>query len=990
MSMITLALGAQRAVDEVPFSDDYVLRVWNLPEGLRDNHVSSITCDGDGYLWFTNFSGLFRFDGVRMLHIDPGQAPGLPTVLLGPALSASDGSLWAVTEGGGVARINDWNTDIIIPKRQPVFNSALASLAEAKDGSIWAGATELARAVRMHQNAVSFFGVAEGMPEGKDTRIAIAADGTAWAATTEGCAIFDGTRFNGIDPEAGGARRPVLAPSREGGMWTSRGGKLIKYDRAGNRQEVLGPTWFQNVSQINTLLEDKAGILWIGTLDSGLFIYDTERRFHRIRTSFTDIYCLTEDNEGNIWCGTWGGGLNRFSPRRFFLRQIQPGAPGEVIRSICKDSEDRLWTVGRYGRLARSEPGAQTFLPVTLPGQDQHSITVCAAAERGVWLGTTRGLVRWLDGVAKPIPMEETILSLFAEGNESVWAGTEAGPLMRYSAEKIERFDEIQFARAMAVDGEGRLWVGTEQGELFMRQDGRFTRLAVPETWPKRSVRFIVPEGEGTLWIGTFLGGLYRYKNGRLQNVPESSRRPLDEIRSLMIERVRTAPSGNARLDSPDDIFWIGTASGLLRTSRAAIDAALSDESRALEPLVIAANEGVPHADFAYGFQNGVIHLSDGRILFGTALGLIEIPPGAAQKHRPSGRVFIEEAASGNLAYTFASKGHWVFPPDPDQIRVRYSMPELSSPEQVRFRYRVNNQAKVGRWADMGRQREITFARPAPGTFRVEVAAAVGDGPWTEPATAEISVRAAWWETPLFRWTIVTLCIALIGAAARAIEMQRTRLRIRRLEQERVVERERSRIARDMHDDVGANLTHITTTVRLAAMDSPAAAGAYLREIETAARHTVESLDEIVWAVNPRNDTIAKAVEYLCKFAATFLSKAEIHTEVSAPAVLPDRHISAEARHHLFLAVKEAVNNIVKHSAAKNVEVQVQMISGRLQITIRDDGHGFDAGADSSFSNGLINLRERMTAIGGTCAVESRPAITGCRVTFEVPLDAPA
>lgn len=219
--------------------------------------------------------------------------------------------------------------------------------------------------------------------------------------------------------------------------------------------------------------------------------------------------------------------------------------------------------------------------------------------------------------------------------------------------------------------------------------------------------------------------------------------------------------------------------------------------------------------------------------------------------------------------------------------------------------------------------------------------------------------------------------------------MQRVRARIRRLEHEHAIERERARIARDMHDEVGANLTHIATTTRLAALDSPSATGGHLKEIEAAARHTVESLDEIVWAVNPRNDTVAKTVEYVCKFAATFLSQTGVRPEIFAPDVIPNRRISAEARHHLFLAVKEAVNNIAKHSGARVARVEVTISRAHLRVVVEDDGRGFEAGHADKFSNGLINMRERMSAIGGGCAIESLPGRRGCRVAFELPLTAP-
>lgn len=984
----THARGSVRPAEAVPVSEDYVLRVWDLKDGLGDSHVGSIGRDRNGYLWITDFDGLIRFDGSRMENVKNGIVAGMPTDRPAPVLVAKDGSLWFGFERGGIGRISKGIVDTVIPGT-PLPSPAWwpSDLAEGENGDIWVGANDKARVTRIQAGATSVFGVDHGVPAGKETRVRATTNDVVWVATTGGCAVFDGERFHEVDPDAGGALRPVLTPSRDGGMWTSRGGKLLKYDARGDRLETLGPAWFQDVSQINTLLEDEVGTLWIGTLDSGLFCYK-QGRFERVPTSFNDIYCLMEDGEGNLWCGTWGGGLNRISPRRFFLRQVQHGAPGEVIRSILEDSEKRLWAVGRFGRIMRAEnPEGRSFLPVPLPSVETRAATLRPASGSGIWLGTNQGLMRWDHGHVSPTPIKEPILALFTEAGGAVWAGTESGPLLRYEEGRVDTFGAVLAARAMARDQQGRLWVGTEHGGLFVQHADRFNEVPLPGVQPNQTVRIIEPDGGDTLWIGALQGGLYRYQKGRMQKAPESPKGALRELRCLLIERQLRPEADGAVRSSPDDVFWIGTATGLLRTTRGEIEEAMEDESGEMDLLAIGANEGIPNAEFSMGFQKGAIRASDGRLLFGTTLGLLEVPANAMPKRPPSGRVVIEEAVSRDVAIYAPTLGPWVFPPNPDVIRIRYTLPELSTPEQVRFRYRLDSGSNDKRWIDVGHQREITLAQPSPGSFRVEVSAAVGDGPWlASPATADLVVRATWWETSLFRWSVGLLSVGLIAAIARGVEMQRMRSRIRRLEQEHAIERERARIARDMHDEVGANLTHIATTTRLASLDSPSAVGEHLQEIETAARHTVESLDEIVWAVNPRNDTVAKTVEYICKFAAAFLTKTGVQPEVAAPAIIPELRLPAEARHHLFLAVKESINNIAKHSRARNARIQVEVDENRLQVVVQDDGRGFEAGAIDSFSNGFINMRERMSAVGGRCVIESRPGIPGCRVTFELPL----
>lgn len=755
-----------RASEDVPLSEEYVLRVWDLSDGLGDNHINSINRDENGYLWLTNLGGLFRFDGARIVHADDDLAPGLGDYIPSLALGTKDGAVWVAMDRGGIGRIQDGQLGMIIPPSSHSWPDHVASdLAEGTDGAVWIGVNN-ARVMRIdNAGETSVYGLAEGIPAGRETRVGTAENGTVWVATTGGCAVFDAGRFREIDPQAGGARRPVLARSRSGGMWTSRGGKLLKYDDDGRRLESIAPDWFRDVSQINALLEDESGALWIGTLDSGLFRYQ-DGAFQRVPTSFNDIYCLKEDGEGNVWCGTWGGGLNRLSPRRFFMRQIQRGAPGEVVRSILEDADKNFWAVGRYGRLLRSSSlDVQSFLPVRLPGDDSRAITLGGlGSDVGIWLGTNQGLARWELGFRDGSPTREPPLVVFPDKNGVVWAGTETGPLLRYAEGRIDSIDSVRMARAIARDQQGRLWVGTDDGELFTARGERFEAVPAPPSLAKRTVRFILPDGDDTLWIGVLHGGLYRHRNGRIQRVPDAPKGVLRELRSLLIEHRASPTTAEPARSSPDDVFWIGTATGLLRTTRSAIDEALESVSGKLELLAIGANEGVPNAEFSPGFQNGAIRASDGRLLFGTNLGLLEVPANSSHRRRPAGRVVVEEAVSGERGFYAPASGAWEFPPNPDVIRIRYTLPELSTPEQVRFRYRLNGAAKDGRWIDVGHQREITVAQPAPGAFRFEVAAAVGDGPWLDaPAAADFIVRSTWWQTAIFRWG---LGLSLIGLRA--------------------------------------------------------------------------------------------------------------------------------------------------------------------------------------------------------------------------------
>jgi signal transduction histidine kinase len=769
-------------------------------------------------------------------------------------------------------------------------------------------------------------------------------------------------------------------------MWAIRGGKLLRYSGSGERQETIAPDWLQGTTQINALLEDQTGALWIGTRDLGLLRFK-DGEFKRVRTSFTDISTIIEDREENLWVGTWGGGLNRLSPCHFFLWETTQGTENGAIRSICDDSEGRMWVLNLDGVPARAaDAGAHSFMPVPGWSGQVWGTVLCADRKAGVYMGTPNGLMQWKDGAASGTSFHEAIATLFMDRKGTLWIATDSGKIFSYRDGRSEAEGVINGALAMAEDSSGCLWVGTHYGEIYRRISGRFMQVAKLDAASDKTVRFIVPDGNDTVWIGAQSGGLYRWKNGRITQVPETAGLSLVEVRSMLIERA--GPSGNRGDSSPRDVLWIGTSAGLLRVPREDLEGYMEGRRATLNIVPCGSNEGLPNAEFTEGNLNSAIQTGDGHLWFATNRGALEIPPGVAPDGPTLAHVMIEEASAGSVTYRPDTSNSVVFPPLPGAIRIQYTLPELRMPEQVRFRYRLGGSMGNGQWIDAGNQRETTIIQAEPGNYRFEVTAAVGDGPWLpSSAVMDFMVRPAWWQTAAFRGLVTLAAIGIIAAGVKEIVSRRMRARIRRLEQESAIERERGRIARDMHDELGANLTHIAATTRLAALEPADAAAGHLREIASVARQTVDSLDEIVWAVNPRNDTLSGTVEYIGKFAARFLAAAGIGVEIDIPNRPLAMEISAEFRYHLFLAVKEALNNVVKHSGAANAQLTIRITPDSLEVVVTDDGHGFSSNGADDFSNGIMNMRTRMSEIVGECRIESRPG-AGSSVTFDLPFSA--
>jgi signal transduction histidine kinase len=267
------------------------------------------------------------------------------------------------------------------------------------------------------------------------------------------------------------------------------------------------------------------------------------------------------------------------------------------------------------------------------------------------------------------------------------------------------------------------------------------------------------------------------------------------------------------------------------------------------------------------------------------------------------------------------------------------------------------------------------------------VIARTTDGTWTKPgASLSLIVAPFFWQTWQFRGLMLAIFTASIIAAVRYVSFRRLRQRLVSLEQQAALHKERARIAKDIHDDLGANLTQIALLGELAHQDraQPDKAGERMSRISGTARNAIKSLDEIVWAVNPRNDTLAHLIDYAGQFALDYLRMAHIRCRLDFPDQPPARELSTDLRHNLFLVIKEALHNVVKHSHATEAWLRTTATSEKLQIIIEDNGIGFEQAADNALADGLRNMRQRMADIGGEYVIESNRG-QGTRIILTLP-----
>lgn len=243
-----------------------------------------------------------------------------------------------------------------------------------------------------------------------------------------------------------------------------------------------------------------------------------------------------------------------------------------------------------------------------------------------------------------------------------------------------------------------------------------------------------------------------------------------------------------------------------------------------------------------------------------------------------------------------------------------------------------------------------------------------------------------YWQTWWFNTLAAACLLVAVGATVQLVEKRKFQQRLRRVEQETAVERERSRIAQDLHDELGSSLTRISLLSGLvrADRDNPGQVELHASKLSQSADQTVRALEEIVWAIRPGSDTLQSLVEYITHFAGELFEGGQTRCRLNVPDELPSLPLPPDVRHNIFLIVKEALTNVLKHAGAGEVNMQIKVTPKNLEIIIADDGKGFDPGAAASGQhNGLDNMRRRAAAVGGKLTLASSPA-TGTRMELLV------
>lgn len=967
---VITAGGAAAAPSLLPpaLAQAYTVQEWTLDDGLPDSQVCGVVQGQDGYLWLATARFLLRFDGRTFVNVDlPAQtAVGRNEGIF----QDSCGGLWVYGYLGAVryAEGGWWQSE-----KAGVPRGRVTAVTEAADGTVYF--SQESRVYAWRGGKVETVLVAEDFPEESAgiRQMAVCTDGSLWLGV--GYGLWRWEPGTGQRPERMTDIRSewVLGVDADGALVAH--GSFVCLRRVGDGWERLplgGPV------SARCLLALPDNTLWLGH-DAGIDIF-AGGKWHGHGLGFpygaTPVLGFARDREDNVWLAT-SGRLIRV--RRRVLRHVPVrGLPDDRVSVVWAESDGSVWAGISSGGIATGD--ASGLKPLQIDEPDFARVVPQALYRQAggtLWSGGADGnLWRVGDQAAERVDCAYAggLRAIVGLGGVPLWVATVRG-LLAYDTDKGS-IEELAWpddpVLALWLERDGVLWVGHESLGLAVLYSGVRDDFLPDTALPGRTVRTIYRDSEGVLWIGG-QSGLARWDNGS----------------KFVFRREHGLWNASVRQIAEDagGGLWVGTADGLMRIEKRNLAAVAEGREPRLAVRTFGAEAGLGRDTACVGGVFFPVHDPPyDRLWFPTEAGLFTVETRALPLPRPAPEVRLTTVGLGRLAVT-RSVGRVVTGAldAPRDVLIDYTALDFTTPERVWFRHELTGPvAQRSGWTE---ERRIRFERLPPGAYRFLVRACNGDGVWNTQGTAfEWTVHPFFWETAWFR--ILCLCAGgcVLVVMVLSAERRRVRMRLAAAARQEELSVERARIARDLHDEIGAKLTKLALLGDMAAEDAKENP-VLRREVEEmagAARATHRAFDEIVWSVSPRNDTVRRLSHYICKYAEEFFAKTEVRCLCYLPNDLPDTPLHTRCRHQMFLAVKEGLNNALKYARARQVTIKVILPGGCLRVEVADDGCGFNLDEAGEAGEGIRNMQERMRAVGGTLNIQSASG-AGTRLVFEMP-----
>jgi ligand-binding sensor domain-containing protein/signal transduction histidine kinase len=957
------------------------LHSWTTEDGLPTNDIYEIIMSKDGFYYLGTSDGLVRFDGGEFKIFSARNTKEFKANLANNLFLDSKNRIW-ISNGGAGAIVYNGEIFTNINEDNGLSVNNVAAFAEDKSGNIYLG-TRGGGINVYNKKIISVINNKSGLPSNFITALHFDRKNRLWIGTnTSELVYLENGNIKKITRKTipVHSRTVMLLEDSFGTIWAATDRGIVKTIN-GDYYPVDKPLEVLNNYHIHQIIEDDEKNLWISTLD-GVYFYNRTKiiklnnlnGFPSTRISF-----MINDELGLWMCGS-GSGLMRYTVNNLKVFSEENGLPNSEIKSLFQDKLGQIW-IGTNKGIVQFDEKSENVIPLKNKFPTVLAYSWESNSKGDIFIGTRHnGVLKYSGGKITTIADKKIlgvnfVRSLLLEDDGTLWIGTNGSGVAIFRNGNFSFVDrssglKSQFISCITKDRNGNFWVGSSGGGVsILDNEGNVkTTFTEKEGLASNIVNTILEDELGNMWISTSVSGISRINNGKIFNISET-----DGIYSNTSKKMLYDNKGK---------FWFTTESGLFSCSNADFNNLADGKISHVTFDLYGKKDGMKSEEFMGVSDNTAFTSSSGKLYFSTTNGVVLIDPDRLVKKDETVRAFIDEIF---VSYNHADKSNLKeLPPGTEIIQFNYGGVSVSHPKNLTFKYTL--EGIDDKWIDAGKRRQAFFTHLPNGDYTFKVYAVAPDGKKSSNIAAiSFTIKPFIWQTYWFRIGFLVLLVSVSVLLVRNNLRKKFKARLQKIQAETAIERERIRISHDMHDELGASLTNISLLTELAIrnLDNPSKLFDDLKNISAASQDVAVTMDEIVWAINPKNDSLDRMISYIAQYAEDLMSRTKIDFKTQIEREIPDKYVSAEIRHNTFLVIKEAMNNIIKHSKATQANLVIEINSGLVTIKIRDNGQGFDLNKINKFSEGLVSMQKRICDINGNFVINTEE-LNGTEVILKI------
>jgi signal transduction histidine kinase/ligand-binding sensor domain-containing protein len=927
-----------------------------IEDGLPQNGINKILETRDGYLWVGTQAGLARFDGVSFTTFDHTNTPSLNRDFISDLVEDSQGTLWIATRNGGVVTFRD---GLFSPVSAVEPRGGLV-LAAAPDGSLWIGGYG---GLKHFKNGVLIktYTIADGLSGDPIRSLVVDKDQAVWIGSPGGLNRLANGKMQSYSAKDGLPDSDVtgLHLVADGTLFVkTHNSEFVRWDHG-----RFTPWHIPGVagSNIHDVILDRDGNFWLASGTEGLLrVRGTQLSQFTAEDGLASdvVEQLYEDHDGNLWVGTSSGGLQRFRDGSFTTFAKAEGLSDDRIYAVIEDSKGDIWTTGPDGlnqlhgsEIHVYETADKTLYPWSLWNDHASNLLV----------GTSKRLMQMIPGSPALSPagcagIPAYLMSgIIGDSANQLWVATLGGGLVRCVDGRITNLYTTKTGLlsntlyAIAQGPDGTVWIGGDNGLNSINN----SHVASYPTLNGLSNVWVVSlyfDSKGILWIGTFGQGLFRLEDGHFKRYTTHEGLQNDSVYSILEDAATN--------------LWIGSDNGISRITRQDLDAVAAGSRAAITPTVFGKADGMKSSDASGGTQPSAWRAHDGRLWFPTGRGVVVVDPAHLKLNDRAPPSRVEQMVADEMRIDLAAPVR--LQPGTRRLEIRYTAPNLSSPERTQFRYRLDGFDE--QWVPGGTQRVAHYTNLPPGHYTFHVNARVASGPWSvQEGVLSFDLRPQFYQTVWFR--------LLCGLAVISVLWGAYRLRVSLLHARAAVLEERQRIAREIHDSLAQGLSGILFQTEVALMSvtlAPDKTQSHLVAARDLAKTSLDDARYSVWTLSPPvldQKTLSESLSSMARqLASGRVKELDIESTGLAWPIPPD------AKHHIVMIAQEAISNAIQHGKALKIRVILTFATNFLSLEVADDGVGFSAypsKRDQARGYGLRNMQHRAEHLGAKLSVLS-------------------